>query len=128
MLSPEKALRKKGCPTWHAGLFVSLLVLVCACAGQSRAGAGVEPTATSNAQAPAPAALSLEGTISTVEPDGTVIVLVAPGKGVVLYVQPGSKVFRNEKPAGIKDLRVGDRASVQYGGGSVIVEIHAKGF
>lgn len=77
--------------------------------------------------AQAPALTRAEGTISAVEKDGTIALLISKGKGMVLYARPESKIYRNKLPAKITDLKVGDRAISLYGGASTIVEIWAEG-
>ena len=56
----------------------------------------------------------IEGTITTVELDGTIVVATTPGFAVIMYAREGTKISRNGKPAQIKDLRVGDKLWARY--------------
>lgn len=73
-----------------------------------------------------PTILTTEGTISMAEPDGTIVV-VAGGKSIALRVRPETKVVRNEVPASINELKVGDRVIARHTMGGAALEVHAQG-
>lgn len=57
---------------------------------------------------------AVEGTITTVELDGTIVVKPASGAAVLMYARAETKISRNGQPAMVKDLRAGDTVWAQY--------------
>lgn len=50
----------------------------------------------------------VEGTVSFVEQDGTLIVQNQAGKSEIVYLRSGAKIFRNGREVTRKDIKVGD--------------------
>ena len=63
---------------------------------------------------PNPADNTLEGEITAIQTDGTILVLQENGRAI--YVEPlaDTKIMRNLKPAKADELRVGDVVWVRY--------------
>jgi hypothetical protein len=70
---------------------------------------------------------TVEGIITTVEPDGTVVVKPAAGTSVLMYTRDDTTILRNGQSVKVTDLRPGDRAVARYVPGTrSAVEIHAS--
>lgn len=105
--------------------FLALAAVACAVAAPSPAGTAT--SAAPDALASTPALLTTEGTLSSMEADGTLILVTIERKGQIVYVRPETKISRNGKPATSRDLRVGDRVVARHGGGGTATELAAEG-
>ncbi len=85
---------------WRMSLFLAAFVF----AAVSMACSAEDP---GRKKAEEPAA-TVEGKVSFVEPDGTLVVKDQAGESRIVYLRSGSKVIRNGKAAGRKDVKTGD--------------------
>ena len=69
---------------------------------------------------------AIEGTISVIEVDGTVAIGADSGQAVVVYVRDDTRIFRDGKPAQLKDLQKGDRVTAKYASDRSLIEIRAN--
>jgi len=69
---------------------------------------------------------TIEGTITVTEVDGTVAIVPDSGQGIVVYVRDNTRIFRDGKPAQLKDLQKGDRVKAQYAPDRSLIEIRAS--
>ncbi len=69
---------------------------------------------------------AIEGTISVIEVDGTVAIGADNGQAVVVYVRDDTRIFRDGKPARLKDLQKGDRVQAKYAPDRSLIEIRAS--
>ena len=67
----------------------------------------------------------IKGSISVVEADGTVAIGSESGQAVVVYVREDTQIFRDGKPAGLKDLKKGDKVTARYTPDRSLIEIQA---
>jgi len=84
---------------------MSLLLIAFMFAVASMPCAGENPAPKKSEKEPA---ATVEGKVSFVEPDGTMIVKDKAGKSRIVYLRSGSKVLRNGKTADRKGVKTGD--------------------
>ncbi|OGW55366.1 MAG: hypothetical protein A2Y81_07830 [Nitrospirae bacterium RBG_13_43_8] len=72
------------------------------------------PPSSIGATSPKPADNTLDGEITEIQSDGTILVLQENGRAI--YVEPlaNTKIIRNAKPAKAGELKVGDAVWVRY--------------
>jgi len=70
--------------------------------------------------------ITIEGTISVIEVDGSVAIGTDNGQAVVVYARDDTRIFRDGKPVQLKDLQKGDRVKAQYAPDRSLIEIRAS--
>ncbi len=53
-------------------------------------------------------AAKVEGTITFIERDGSLVIMNPAGKSQIVYIRNGSKIIRNDREISGKDLKIGD--------------------
>jgi len=75
----------------------------------------------------AAANVTVEGTLTYTEVDGTVVIKPQDSGALIVYAGDATRIYRNGRPAGLADLQRGDRIRATYAPDRSAIEIRAEG-